>query len=134
MTRRRAKPARQRHGDRPPFPPAGIPLLGTMSDRLLAAQLGVPFRAVTVERKRRRIEQAPSGRRPRDPADNRSERIQILVTAEIAARVDAARGDLSRSDWGAAAIKRALAPIPAKLDLSPEPCEAHGERYCDCDK
>ena len=109
MTRRR--PKRPAPAVRPPFPAAGVELLGTMSDRVLAAQLGVPWAAVTEERKRRRIPPARSGPRAKGDA-KRSERIQVMVTVEVAARVDAARGDLSRSDWGAGAIERALEAAP----------------------
>jgi hypothetical protein len=97
----------------PPFPAGGVPLLGTLSDRLLARQLGVPWTAVTAERKRRRIAPARSGRRLKDPADKRSVRLQALVTPDTLARVDAARGSVSRSDWTATAVLAALAVEPA---------------------
>jgi len=48
-----------------------------------------------------------AGRKP-GPGGPRSERLQILVTRRTAERIDEARGEQSRSDWGAAALERAL--------------------------
>lgn len=90
-----------------PFPIAAIPRLGTISDRLIAAELGIPVAVVAAERKRRRIKPTRSGPRGKGDA-KRSVRIQVLVTADVAAQVDEARGTLSRSDWGAAAIHNSL--------------------------
>jgi len=89
------------------FPSAGIPMLGNISDRLIAADLSIPVAAVAAERKRRRIKPTRSGPRGKGDA-KRSVRIQVLVTADVAAQVDAARGTMSRSDWGSSAIYSAL--------------------------
>lgn len=90
-----------------PFPAACITKLGKISDRLIAAELNIPVAAVAAERKRRRIKPARGGPRPKGDA-KRSVRIQVLVTADVAARVDVARDTMSRSDWGSSAIESAL--------------------------
>ena len=67
-------------------------------------------RIVTRRRPRATRKPAPKvGRPPLGPA-KRSRRVQILVTPEVDRRIAEAadRALLSRSDWGAAALERAL--------------------------
>ena len=89
------------------LPRIAIRQLGRIGDRAIAEQHAVPISLVTAERERRGIAPAPSGPRPKGDAA-RSERIQVLVLPAVAARIDQARGRLSRSSWAADVLERAL--------------------------
>lgn len=44
------------------------------------------------------------------------------------------RGYLGAIEGIRLAMYRAAEHVEAALDIDPEPCAAHGERYCECDK
>lgn len=117
-TRGRAKPA---PGARY-IPDAGLPLLGTIGDRALAAQLGVTARAVAAERERWGISAAKPGPRPRAGVKADVCRTIKFTEAEAAAQ-DTAAGDRKYASWAhdrlveaAAAALRAMKIVPSNLD------------------
>lgn len=60
------------------------------------------------------LERVTRGGRPPLGAAKRSARVQIMVTPDVDDRITIAAdaADLSRSDWGAAALERALEAVP----------------------
>lgn len=71
----------------------------------------------------------------------------VWMTRDEAAAHDQARGEQPWGDWireaaeqriarGKPTARRATTPrqMPDAACFDPEPCEAHGEKWCDCDK
>jgi hypothetical protein len=90
-------PAR-RPSTRPPFPAAGVALLGELGDRALAARLGISPHAVAAERDRLGIPAAKPGPRPR--AGVRADVCRTIKFTQAEAEVqDAAAGDRKYASW-----------------------------------
>lgn len=70
--------------------------------------------------RKRRTASTP-GPKPGPPERKRSRKVQILVTRQVDARITAAAkaAGLSRSDWGAAALERALDAAPPGRVIAP---------------
>lgn len=99
MTRRRPRASvKPVAATRPPFPAAGIPLLGQVSDRDIAARLGITARAVQAERQARGIAPVRAGRKA--PAGGPRRGYTIWMTPAERAAQETAAERAGAASWG----------------------------------
>lgn len=133
MTRRQSKAApapalgravapQRTRARRPPLPAAAIGRLGEVSDRAIAAELGIPTRHVAAERQARDIAPIRAGRKLRAGARATVGRTVWLTPAAAAAHdAAAARAGLAWSPWMVGLANAAAATAAAAPPTEPEP-------------
>lgn len=90
-------------------------LLGVLSDRRLAAQLGVTARAVQAERQRRDIAPVAGGRKPAAGV-RRTKGRTLWLTPDENAAIDAARGEQPWQDYAREAVLQRAGVMPVPTD------------------